>query len=104
LYVTVASNNNNDNNNTGISVLDVLRQKHPSAQPPKASSLVPCATLPLFEDVEITGSHLLFVAHRIQGVLDLVVVMLVTGGMCCFVLVLTAPDSAMLLLPLHADN
>jgi len=28
----------------GITVLDVLRQKHPSAQPPRASSLVPCAT------------------------------------------------------------
>jgi len=54
-------------NCSGITVLDVLRQKHPSAQPPKASFLVPCATLPLFEDVEITGSHLLFVAHRIQG-------------------------------------
>jgi len=50
-----------------ITVLDILCQKHPSAQPPKASSLVPCATLPLFEDVEITGFHLLFVTHRIQG-------------------------------------
>jgi len=54
-------------NDSGITVLDVLHQKHPSAQPPKASSLVPWATLPLFEDVEITGSHLLFVAHHIQG-------------------------------------
>ena len=47
--------------------MDVLRQKHPRAQPPGASSLVPCDDLPLFEDVEITGSHLLSVAHRIQG-------------------------------------
>ena len=54
-------------NTSGTTVLDVLRQKHPSARPPKASSLVPCDVLPLFEDVEITGSHLLFVAHRIQG-------------------------------------
>jgi len=88
---------------TGITVLDVLCQKHPSAQPPKAFSLVPCANLPLFEDVEITGSHLLFVTHHIQGVLVLVAVMLVTVGTCCFILVLTAPDSVMLLLPLHAD-
>jgi len=39
----------------------------PYAQPPKTSSLVLCANLPLFEDVEITGSHILFVAHCIQG-------------------------------------
>ena len=55
------------NNTSGTAVLDVLRQKHPSARPPKASSLVPCDVLPLFENVEITGSHLLFVTHRIQG-------------------------------------
>ena len=54
-------------NTSGTTVLDVLRQKHPSARPPKASSLVPCDVLPLFEDVKITGSHLLFVAHHIQG-------------------------------------
>jgi len=87
---------------SGITVLDVLHQKHPSVQPLKASSLVPCVTLLLFEDVEITGSHL-FVAHHIQGVLDLVTLTLVTGGMCGFVLVFTAPDFAMLLLPLQAD-
>ena len=52
---------------SGTTVLDVLHQKHPSAQPPGASSLVPCDDLPLFEDIEITGSHLLFVAHRIRG-------------------------------------
>ena len=47
--------------------MDVLRRKHPSAHPPKGSSLLPCDTLPLFEDVEITGSHILFAGHRIQG-------------------------------------
>ena len=52
---------------SGTTVLDVLYQKHPSAQPPRASSLVPCNDRPLFEDVEITSSHLLFVAHCIQG-------------------------------------
>ena len=88
---------------SSTTVLDVLRQKHPSAQPPGASSLVPCDDLSLFEDVEITGSHLLFVAHRIQGVLDRVVVMLVTGGMYYFGLALIAPDFVMLLRPLFAD-
>ena len=73
---------------SGVIVLDVLCQKHSSAQPPKVSFLVPCDVLPLFEDVEITGSHLLLVAHRIQGMLALVVVMLVIGGTCCSGLVL----------------
>ena len=90
-------------NTSGTTVLDVLCQKHPSARPPKASSLVPCDVLPPFEDVEITGSHLLFVAHRIQGVLDLVVVMLVMGGTCFSGLVHIAPNFVMLLLPWFAD-
>ena len=88
---------------SGTTVMDVLHQKHPRAQPPGASSLVHGDDLPLFEDVEITGSHLRFVAHRIQGVLDQVVVMLVTGGMYYFGLALIAPDFVMLLLPLLAD-
>ena len=50
-----------------VTVMDILRQKHPDARPPKASSLVACDVLPLLEDVEITGSHILFVAHRVQG-------------------------------------
>jgi len=50
----------------GITVLDILCQKHFSAQPTDAYSQVPCATLSLFEDVEITGSHLLFVTHCTQ--------------------------------------
>ena len=52
---------------SGTTVLDVLCQKHLSAQPPRASSLGPCDDLPLLEDVEIIGSHLLFAAHHIQG-------------------------------------
>ena len=90
-------------NGSGTTVLDVLHQKHPSAQPPGASSLVPCDDLPLFEDAEITGSYLLFVAHRFQGVLDQVVMMLVTGGMYYFGLALIAPDFVMLLLHFLAD-
>ena len=40
-----------------------LHQKHPVVQTPKSSDLVVCDTLPLLEDVEITASHILFVAH-----------------------------------------
>ena len=54
--------------NTNVTVMDILCQKYPAAQTPKASALVVCDTLPLLEDVvEITGSHILFVAHRVQG-------------------------------------
>ena len=56
-----------DSGKDGMTVLDVLRRKHPNTHPPKGSSLLPCDALPLFEDVEITGSHILFVGHRIQG-------------------------------------
>ena len=38
-------------NGSGTTVMDVLCQKCPSAQPPRASLLVPCDDLPLFEDV-----------------------------------------------------
>ena len=66
-------------NDSGTTVLDALCQKHFSAQPRRASSLGPCDDLPLLEDVEIICSHLRFVTHCIQGVLDQMVVMLVTG-------------------------
>ena len=48
-------------------MLDILHQKHTAAQTPKASALVMCDTLLLLEGVEITGSHILFVAHHVQG-------------------------------------
>ena len=51
----------------GATVMDVLRQKHPSPQPPVSASLIHQDQLPLFEDVEITGTHILRSAHRIQG-------------------------------------
>ena len=88
---------------SGATVMDVLCQKHPRAQPPGASSLVPCDDLSLFEDVEITSSHLFLLPIASRGVLDQVVVMLVTGGMYYFGLALIAPDFVMLLLPLLAD-
>ena len=47
-------------------VMDILRQKHP---PPSSDfvSLLKCDPLPQLEDVEITGSHILCSARRIQG-------------------------------------
>ena len=91
------------NDGSGRTVLDVLHQKHPSSQPPRASFLVRCDDFLLFKDAEITGSHLLSVAIAFREVLDLVVVMLIIGGTCCFGLVLTVPNSVMLLLPLLVD-
>ena len=85
----------------GTTVMDVLCQKHPST--PGASSLVPCDDLPLFEDVEITGSHLLFVAHRIQGGAGPGDCDAGHWRMYYFSLALIAPDFVMLLLPLLAD-
>ena len=51
----------------GLTVLDVLRQKHPSPHPPVSDCLLQRDQLPLFEDVEITGTHILHSARRIQG-------------------------------------
>ena len=34
---------------------------------PLKSALIPCSELPMFEDVEITGSHIICVARSIQG-------------------------------------
>jgi len=50
-----------------LTVMDVLRQKHPAPSTPALTALLPCDSLPEFEDVEATGSHVLLVAHRIQG-------------------------------------
>ena len=47
-------------------VMDILCQKHP---PPSSDfvSLLKCDPLPQLEDVQITGSHILCSARRIQG-------------------------------------
>ena len=34
---------------------------------PSKSALIPCTELPIFQNVEITGSHTVRVAHSIQG-------------------------------------
>ena len=50
-----------------LSVLNVLSQKHPDPVIPPQSALVVCPELPKIEEVECTGSHVLRVAHMIQG-------------------------------------
>ena len=50
-----------------MSVLDALRLKHPDPVTPSKSALIPCSELPIFQDVEITGSHIVRVARSIQG-------------------------------------
>ena len=47
-------------------VIDILRQKHPAAFSDFVS-LLKCDHLAQLEDVEITGSHILCSARRIQG-------------------------------------
>ena len=44
-----------------------LHLKHPDRVIPLKSALIPCSELPMFEDVEITGSHIIWVALSIQG-------------------------------------
>ena len=50
-----------------LSVIDVLCQKHPDPIVPPISALIKCDILPKFEEVEITGSHILRIAKSIQG-------------------------------------
>ena len=52
---------------TSISVLEALKQKHPQPHPPHSFSLLQPSSLPLLEDVDVTGAHVGNVAHRIQG-------------------------------------
>ena len=48
-------------------VMEILREKHPDPYPPFPASLVHPDQLPLFEDVELTGNHILHSARKIQG-------------------------------------
>lgn len=49
-----------------INVMDALRLKHPCAKQPHSSTLMD-SDLPPFEDIDVTGSHVETIAHRIQG-------------------------------------
>ena len=54
-------------NFTSTTELDILQQKHPAPIPPSPSLLLRSDHLLLLEDVELTGSHILLSARRIQG-------------------------------------
>lgn len=50
-----------------VSVLDLLKKKHPESQIPPPSALIPCSDLPVLEDLEVTGNVILKAASMIQG-------------------------------------
>ena len=47
--------------------MEVLRRKHPDPVVPSHSALLPESTLPVLEDLDINGGHVLSVARTIQG-------------------------------------
>ena len=51
-----------------VPVIDILKSKHPSLHPPHSSTLLsPPSPLPLFEDLDVTGTHISLIAKRLQG-------------------------------------
>ena len=50
-----------------MTVLEALGLKHPDPCAPPDWILPALDNLPLFEDSQITGSHILSIAHRLQG-------------------------------------
>ena len=52
---------------TSMTVLEALGLKHPDPCAPPDWILPALDNLPLFEDSEITGSHILLIAHQLQG-------------------------------------
>ena len=50
-----------------ITVIDALKLKHPALHPPHSSTLLKPTHLPALEDLDITGSHVGVIAHKIQG-------------------------------------
>ena len=52
---------------TSMTVLEALGLKHPDPCAPPDWILPAMDNLPLFEDSEITGSHILSIAHWLQG-------------------------------------
>ena len=51
-----------------VPVIDILKSKHPFLHPPHSSTLLsPPSPLLLFEDLNVTGTHLALIARRLQG-------------------------------------
>ena len=51
----------------GISVFDILQEKHPRQQPIDPSVFIDCGMLPLLEQVDITAAHIQKVARCLFG-------------------------------------
>ena len=49
------------------SVYELLNRKHPDPQVLLKSAFLSCDELPQFEDVEVSGGHIMHVARSIQG-------------------------------------
>ena len=71
---------------SGRMIMDVLHQKHPVPRAPVSACLIHQEQLPLFEDVEITGTHILYLLISFRIVQGQMVVMPVTRGMYCCVM------------------
>ena len=56
-----------NNSVQSMSVIDALKTKHPQPSLPHSSTLLPSSLLPLLEDIDAAGTHVAFVARRIQG-------------------------------------
>lgn len=50
-----------------VPVTEALKQKHPHSHPPHSSTLLEPSSLPLLEDIEVTGNHVSLIAHCIKG-------------------------------------
>jgi len=59
--------NPNDVVNDGNTVFDILKSKHPPPSAPTKEALIDVSVLPEFEEVELTNSHVLCSARKIQG-------------------------------------
>ena len=53
-----------DSTERSVSVVEALKLKHPSPYPPHSMTLLQPPTLPLLEDVDVTGAHVDLVAHN----------------------------------------
>ncbi len=51
----------------GMTVFEVLKEKHPAQRPADPSAFLECDELPLLESVDITAAHIEAVARRLRG-------------------------------------
>lgn len=77
---------------TSISVSDSLRSKHRDPVTPPTFILPSLDHLPQFQDLDITGTHIQFVALQLQGVLALAAVMFLIVVICCSIMIFLVRD------------